>query len=171
MLFRSVTLNDATLLPTETRSDMLFLGSGRVTDQLRVDSNFQFSQSRNELNRMNIGAFWQPAPMKVLNAQYHRDVRNLPNDPNSNFELIDISSQWPLGDRWYGVGRISYLLKENQLGQSLAGVEYKADCWIFRVIGQRLPTAQSVANTTIFLQLEFNGLSMLGANQIGRAHV
>lgn len=159
-----VTLNDSTLLPTETRSDMLFLGSGRVTDQLRVDSNFQFSQSRNELNRMNIGAFWQPAPMKVLNVQYRRDVRNLPNDPNSNFELIDISSQWPLGDRWYGVGRISYLLKEGQLGQSLAGIEYKADCWIFRIVGQRVPTAQSVANTTVFLQLEFNGLSMLGAN-------
>ncbi len=159
-----VTLNDYTPLSNETRSDMLFLGSGRLTDQLRVDSNFQFSQTRNELNRMNVGAFWQPAPMKVLNVQYRRDVRNLPNDPNSNFELIDVSSQWPLGDRWYGVGRVSYLLKENKLGQSLAGVEYKADCWIFRVVGQRVPTAQGVANTTVFLQLEFNGLSMLGAN-------
>ena len=159
-----VTLNESTLLSNETRSDMLFLGSGRLTDELRVDSNFQFSQTRNELNRMNVGAFWQPAPMKVLNVQYRRDVRNLPNDPNSNFELIDISSQWPLGDRWYGVGRVSYLLKESKLGQSLAGVEYMADCWIFRVVGQRVPTAQGVANTTVFLQLEFNGLSMLGAN-------
>lgn len=159
-----VTLNESTVLSSETRSDMLFLGSGRVTDQLRIDSNFQFSQTRTELNRMNIGAFWQPAPMKVLNVQYRRDVRNLPNDPNSNFELIDISSQWPLGDRWYGVGRMSYLLKESQLGQSLAGVEYKADCWIFRVVGQKVPTAQGFSNTMVFVQLEFNGLSMLGAN-------
>lgn len=159
-----VTLDESTLLSTDTRSDLLFLGSGRVTHDLRVDSNFQFSQTRNELNRMNVGAFWQPAPMKVLNVQYRRDVRNLPNDPNSNFELIDISSQWPLGDRWYGVGRFSYLLKESQLGQSLAGLEYKADCWIFRMVGQKVPTALGVSNTTFFLQLEFNGLSMLGAN-------
>ena len=159
-----VSLNQSTTASSETRSDLLFLGSGRVTDQLRLDSNFQYSQTRTELNRMNLGAFWQSAPMKVLNVQYRRDVRNLPNDPNSNFELIDISSQWPIGDRWYGVGRLSYLLKESKLGQSLAGLEYKADCWIFRMIGQKVPTAQGVSNTMFFLQLEFNGLSMLGAN-------
>ena len=159
-----VSLDQSINASTETRSDLLFLGSGRVTDQLRLDSNFQYSQTRSELNRMNVGAFWQPAPMKVLNVQYRRDVRNLPNDLNSNFELIDISSQWPIGDRWYGVGRLSYLLKESKLGQSLAGLEYKADCWIFRMVGQKVPTAQGVSNTMVFLQLEFNGLSMLGAN-------
>jgi len=159
-----VTIGSSTTPSSETRSDLLFLGSGRVTDQLRLDSNFQYSQTRTELSRMNLGAFWQPAPMKVLNTQYRRDVRNLPNDPNSNFELIDISTQWPIGDRWYGVGRVSYLIKESKLGQSLAGLEYKADCWIFRMIGQKVPTAQGVSNTMFFLQLEFNGLSMLGAN-------
>jgi LPS-assembly protein len=159
-----VSLDQSITASSETRSDLLFLGSGRVTDQLRLDSNFQYSQTRTELNRMNVGAFWQPAPMKVLNVQYRRDVRNLPNDPNSNFELIDISSQWPIGDRWYGVGRLSYLLKESKMGQSLAGLEYKADCWIFRMVGQKVPTAQGVSNTMVFLQLEFNGLSMLGAN-------
>lgn len=159
-----VSLNQSTSSSSETRSDLLFLGSGRITDQLRLDTNFQYSQTRTELNRMNVGAFWQPAPMKVLNVQYRRDVRNLPNDPNSNFELIDISTQWPIGDRWYGVGRLNYLLKESKLGQSLAGVEYKADCWIFRMVGQKIPTAQGVSNTMFFLQLEFNGLSMLGAS-------
>ena len=159
-----VSLDQSTTASSETRSDLLLLGSGRVTDELRLDSNFQYSQTRSEVNRMNLGAFWQPAPMKVLNVQYRRDVRNLPNDPNSNFELIDISSQWPIGDRWYGVGRVSYLIKESKLGQSLAGLEYKADCWIFRMVGQKLPTAQGISNTTVFLQLEFNGLSMLGAN-------
>ena len=159
-----VSLDQSTTASSETRSDLLFLGSGRVTDQLRLDSNLQYSQTRTELNRMNLGAFWQPAPMKVLNVQYRRDVRNLPNDPNSNFELVDISTQWPIGDRWYGVGRLSYLIKEDQIGQSLAGLEYKADCWIFRMIGQKVPTAQGVSNTMFFLQLEFNGLSMLGAN-------
>lgn len=149
---------------SDTRSDILLLTSGRVTDALRVDANMQYSQTRNEVNRVNFGTYWQPEPMKLLNVQYRRDIRNTTNSAATNFELIDISGQWPLSHRWYGVGRINYLLKENKLGQSLLGLEYKADCWIFRFVGQQIPTAVGVANTSFFIQLEFNGLSSLGSN-------
>lgn len=148
----------------EARSDILLLASGRVTRETRLDANFQFNEARNEINRVSFGVFWQPAPMKVVNAQYRRDTRNLPDIPNTNFELIDLSSQWPLAARWYGVGRLNYLLKENRVGQALAGVEYQADCWIFRMVSQRVPTAAGTANTTFFVQLELSGLSMLGMN-------
>ena len=143
---------------------MLFLATGRITSELRLDTNLQYSQTLKEFNRVNFGTFWQPAPMKLLNVQYRRDRRNTSNDANTNFELFDISGQWPLSDRWYGVGRINYLIKEEKLGQSLVGVEYKADCWIFRMVGQRLPTAVGEINTTFYIQLEFNGLSALGTN-------
>jgi LPS-assembly protein len=159
-----VTLGAISTAPSDTRSDILLLTSGRVTEALRLDANLQYSQTLNEVNRVNFGTYWQPAPMKLLNVQYRRDIRNLSYDPNTNFELMDISGQWPLSHRWYGVGRINYLLKEKQLGQSLLGLEYKADCWIFRIIGQRIPTAVGITNTTIFMQLEFNGLSSLGSN-------
>lgn len=151
----------------EARSDVLLLTSGRITQEFRLDANLQYNQTRSEVNRVNFGAFWQPAPMKVVNLQYRRDSRNLPNIPNTNFELVDLSSQWPIAQRWYGVGRINYLLKESRLGQSLLGLEYQADCWIFRMVAQKLPTAAGVTNTTVFLQLEFNGLSTLGANPMG----
>ncbi len=148
------------------RSDLLLLASGRVTNELRVDANFQYDPQRSEINRVNIGAFWQPAPMKVFNAQYRRDSRNLPSDifPNTNFELIDMSAQWPIANRWYGVGRINYLIGENRVGQALAGIEHQADCWIFRAVGQRVPTASGVINTMIFVQLELSGLSAIGMN-------
>lgn len=148
------------------RSDLLLLASGRVTNELRVDANFQYDPQRSEINRVNIGAFWQPAPLKVFNAQYRRDSRNLPADifPNTNFELIDMSAQWPIANRWYGVGRINYLIGENRVGQALAGIEHQADCWIFRAIGQRVPTASGVINTMIFVQLELSGLSAIGMN-------
>ncbi len=148
------------------RSDLLLLASGRVTNELRVDANFQYDPQRSEINRVNIGAFWQPAPMKVFNAQYRRDSRNLPSDifPNTNFELIDMSAQWPIASRWYGVGRINYLIGENRVGQALAGIEHQADCWIFRAVGQRVPTASGVINTMIFVQLELSGLSAIGMN-------
>ncbi len=148
------------------RSDLLLLASGRVTNALRVDANFQYDPQRSEINRVNVGAFWQPAPMKVFNAQYRRDSRNLPSDifPNTNFELIDMSAQWPIANRWYGVGRMNYLIGESRIGQALAGIEHQADCWIFRAVAQRVPTASGVINTMIFVQLELNGLSSLGMN-------
>ena len=149
---------------TDTRSDILFLTSGRVSKELRLDGNLQYSQTNREVNRMNFGTFWQPEPMKLLNVQYRRDIRNLNNGTDTNFELFDISGQWPLSSRWYGVGRLNYLIKDSKLGQSLFGVEYKADCWIFRFVGQRIPTAAGETNTTFYLQLEFNGLSTIGSN-------
>jgi LPS-assembly protein len=163
-----VGLGTAEQISTQDRSDLLLLASGRVTEQLRIDANFQFDQQRREVNRLNIGAFWQPGPMKVFNAQYRRDTRNLPADifPNTNFELIDMSAQWPIADRWYGVGRINYLIGENRVGQALAGIEHQADCWIFRAVGQRQPTASGVINTMFFVQLELNGLSSIGMNPL-----
>jgi LPS-assembly protein len=148
----------------DTKSDILLLSSGRVTRELRLDANFQYSQSNQIFNRVNFGTFWQPEPMKVLNVQYRRDIRS--TDPAANFELFDVSGQWPLSARWYGVARLNYLIKEQDIGQSLIGAEYRADCWIFRFVGQRTPTAQGVINTTVFLQLEFNGLSSLGSNPL-----
>ena len=149
---------------SDAKSDILLLSSGRVTKELRLDANFQYSQSNQIFNRVNFGTFWQPEPMKVLNVQYRRDIRS--TDPAANFEIFDISGQWPLSARWYGVARLNYLIKEQDVGQSLVGAEYRADCWIFRFVGQRTPTAQGVINTTVFLQLEFNGLSSLGSNPL-----
>ena len=144
--------------------DILLLMSGRVTNELRLDANLQYDQAAGDVNRLNLGAFWQAGPMKVLNAQYRRDSRNIPGYPFTNFELVDFSGQWPISRRWYGVGRINYLLDEKRPGQSLLGVEYLADCWIFRVVGQRIPTAAGLATTHIFMQMEFSGLATLGSN-------
>jgi LPS-assembly protein len=148
------------------KSDVLMLATGRVTRETRLDANFQYNQERGEINRVNFGVYWQPEPLKLLNLQYRKDSRNLDPliFPGTKYELLDLSGQWPIAARWYGVGRINYLLDENRVGQSLFGVEHQADCWIFRLVSQRVPTAASTTNTTIFLQLEFNGLSSLGTN-------
>ncbi|NDC10754.1 MAG: LPS-assembly protein LptD, partial [Oxalobacteraceae bacterium] len=146
------------------KSDVLLLATGRVNRETRLDANFQYNQERGEINRMNVGVYWQPEPLKLLNLQYRKDSRNLANIPNTKYELMDVSGQWPIADRWYGVGRINYLIDEKRVGQSLYGVEYQADCWIFRLVSQRVPTSAGTVNNTTFLQLEFNGLSSLGTN-------
>jgi LPS-assembly protein len=98
--------------------------------------------------------------MKVLNLEYRyqRDT----NGPTTGFRNADMSGQWPLSKRWYGVARTSYSLRDRKLLEGLIGLEYKADCWVFRMGAQRFVTASQTTSTPIFFQLELNGLSRLG---------
>jgi LPS-assembly protein len=52
------------------------------------------------------------------------------------------------------------------VAEGLLGLEYKADCWVFRIVGQRTPTAASNATSALFFQLELNGLTRLGSNPL-----
>ena len=151
-----VTLGTA---PIENRSDLLVSASGRVTQALAVEGNVQYSQSQHSMSRANYGVHWTPAPRKVLNLQYRRDKLNA-------LEQVDTSAQWPIAQRWYGVGRVNYSLPDRKVAEGLAGLEYKADCWVFRIVGQRIPTATGKATSALFFQLELNGLTKLGSNPL-----
>ena len=143
----------------ESRSDLLLAASGQVTPTITTDANVQYSQSVHRLNRGNVSMRWQPAPGRVFNLQYRRDVLNA-------LEQVDVSTQWPLARRWYGVGRINYSVPDSKVAEGLLGLEYKADCWVFRVVGQRVPTATGQATTALYFQLELNGLTRLGSSPI-----
>jgi LPS-assembly protein len=143
-----------------TRSDALLAASGRISEAWTFDSGVQYDAQSRSLYSKNYGVQWNPAPMKVLNLEYRyqRDTVGT----GSGFRNADLSGQWPLSRRWYGVGRASYSLRDRKLLEALIGLEYKADCWVFRLGAQRFVTALQTTSTPIFFQLELNGLSRLG---------
>jgi LPS-assembly protein len=143
----------------ESRSDLLLSAYGRLTNSLNIDGNIQYSENLRSMRRANYGVRWVPAPKKVLNLQYRRDLPN-------KLEQIDMSAQWPVAQRWYGVGRVNYSLPDSKVAEGLLGFEYKAECWVFRLVGQRTPTATGRATSSIFFQLELNGLTRLGSNPL-----
>ena len=151
-----VTLNT---IANPSRSDLLASIAGQLTTTVGVDANLQYSESARQVIRANYGARWQPAPKKVLNLLYRRDVPN-------KLEQAEFSTQWPFAQRWYGVARVNYSLPDRRIAEGLAGLEYKADCWVFRVVGQRTPTATNQTASSLFFQLELNGLTRLGSNPI-----
>ncbi|TCS38312.1 LPS-assembly protein [Paucimonas lemoignei] len=162
------------VLNSQTKSDLLLAAAGKVSRTISVEGNMQYSQSLSKMVRDNYGVRWQPGPMRVLNLQYRRDISNLA----SPLEQLDLSAQWPIAQRWYGVGRINYSLRNDQpananvgnrigkVAEALLGFEYKADCWILRLVAQRTPTSSNTATTGFFLQLELNGLSRIGSNPL-----
>ncbi|MFL6708166.1 MAG: LPS-assembly protein LptD [Massilia sp.] len=145
---------DPNAVLNQSRSDLLAAASGRISENWAFDSAVQYNATTSSVYASNYGVQWQPAEKKVLNAEY-RYVRD-------SFKNVDLSSQWPLTMRWYGVGRVSYSVLDKKVVESLAGLEYKADCWVFRMGAQRFVTAAITTSTRIFFQLELNGLSRLG---------
>lgn len=157
----------------DSKSDILASGTLRISNALSTEGNLQYSSSQKTVSRGNVSVSWRPEPKKVLNLAYRVDV------PNA-LRQVDVSSQWPIGDRWYGVGRLNYSLANDYanrpgykqiiappkqgLSEGLLGLEYKADCWIFRVVAQRIPTATGQATTSLFFQLELSGLTKLGSD-------
>ncbi|MDB5761559.1 MAG: LPS-assembly protein LptD [Herminiimonas sp.] len=155
------------LSPTSevSRSDLLASASGQVTSTLSTDVNMQYSQSSRSLVRANYGVRWQPEPKHVLNLAYRRDVRE-ELAVADRIKQFEVSGQWPVASRWYAVGRVNYSIPDSKVAEGLLGMEYKADCWIFRIVAQRTPTAAGVATSSLFFQLELNGLSKLGSNPL-----
>lgn len=144
----------------QKRSDALVAASGRVSESWTFDSGVQYDAQARSLYSSNFGLQWQPAPMKVLNVEYRfqRDTYGLSN----GFRNAEVSGQWPLTQRWYGVSRVSYSVRDRRVLESLVGLEYKADCWVFRTGAQRFVTTAQQLTTRSFFQLELNGLSHLG---------
>jgi len=145
---------DSSTPVVDAHSDILLAATGRISETWGFDSAVQYNPSQSRVVSESYTAQWIPGPKKVLNLGY-RYLRD-------SFKNIDLSSQWPIFQRWYGVGRVSYSLQDKKILESLAGLEYKADCWVFRTGAQRFVTTSTKASTQIFFQLELNGLSHLG---------
>jgi LPS-assembly protein len=157
---------DASTPTKDAKSDMLLAAQGRISETWGVDSAVQYNPSDRHVVSSNHALNWMPGPKKVLNLGYRylRDTFNNTTGVRNNdgFRNVDVSSQWPLSMRWFGVGRVSYSLKDKKILESLVGLEYNGDCWVFRMGAQRFVTTAKQASTPIFFQLELNGLSKFG---------
>lgn len=175
---------------SKNRSDLLAMASGQITKTFSVDSALQYNQSTKKMYSANLGTQWKPGPMKLLNAEYRylRDASSYYNRYsaaglaglisyypdwdymdylyNNEIDQIHISGQWPIGRRWYAVGQTSYSIPDHKSIENIFGVEYNADCWIFRLMAQRFVTSSTESNTAFFFQLELKGLSRLGSNPL-----
>ncbi|HYN54768.1 MAG TPA: LPS-assembly protein LptD, partial [Methylotenera sp.] len=139
-------------------SDIIAGLSANLKTSWNVDAFWQYNTDDSNSVRTTLTSRFNPEPGKALNLSYsyRRD----------SLDQFDISGQWPLGRGWYGVGRVNYSLRENQVIETLAGIEYDAGCWQTRTVVQRVSTATADANYAFFFQLELGGLASIGANPL-----
>ncbi len=143
---------------TSNATDLLAAVSGQITRDWRIDTAWQFDTQNGTTIRQNLGASYRPGPGRSLNFGY-RFI-------DQSTEQIDVSAQWPLGKRWYGMFRYNYSFQDDKLVEGLAGVEYNGGCWAVRAVFQRLATKEDQSTDALFFQLELNGMGRLGANPL-----
>ena len=161
---------------SERLSDLLWGGRVQWSPQWAFNGTVQYNPKQNESVRTTLGMRYQPGPYRVLNAAYRLNR----STPEAESQQLDFSWQWPVGRarpgvpaglgqstrQWYSVGRLNYSATDNQIVDLVAGFEYDADCWIGRVVLDRLQRSTNSANQRILFQLEFVGFSRLGSNPL-----
>jgi LPS-assembly protein len=149
---------------TYSASNWLAALSGRVSQHWTVEGASEYDQRDYRTERLTLAARYRPEGLKALNLSY----RYLSGDITQTgpIKQVDLSAQWPLVGRWYGVGRFNYSLSDSRIVEGIGGLEYGADCWTSRIIIQRFALTAGSSSSSVFLQLELNGFSQLGSNPL-----
>jgi LPS-assembly protein len=160
---QQVTLNEP--LRTTNTSDVLLSAESRLSDYWTAAGLYQVNVAHPQTDEFDFGIRWQPGAGKVINFSYDY-IRQQQDDNNLPLKQFDISGQWPIGN-WSLIGRWNYsLIEPRQTLQGVLGFEYNGGCWVFRVVAQRLVTATQTTSSSVYVQLELNGLARLGTNPI-----
>ena len=149
---------DTDQLRTGASSDIIMAATARLINKWNIDTAWQYNTDTGDTVKANIGTRYNPEPGKVLNLSY-RFTRD-------NLEQVNLSSQWPLGNSYYGLARVNYSLRESKMIEGIAGIEYDAGCWQSRFVVQRVQTATADANYALFFQLELGGIASIGSNPL-----
>ncbi len=139
-------------------TELLALVSGQVNARLRLNAGIQYDTAEGVLSKANLGGSWTKGPGRLFNADYRYTKDSL--------DQIDLSFQWPLAPKWYGLGRINYSIRDARMVEGLGGFEYNAGCWSLRGVMQQTATTETTSTSAFFLQLELRGLTKLGPNPL-----
>jgi len=161
---QQVTLNPTDVPRTYKASNLLAALSGRLSSSWTMDAGTEYDQRDFRTERLTLAARYRPETLRTLNLSY----RYLSGDVTQTgpTKQIDLSAQWPLIGRWYGVGRFNYSLLDSRIIESIGGFEYAAGCWTSRVIVQKFALTAGTSSSSVFFQLELNGFSRLGSNPL-----
>jgi len=143
---------------TSNSTDVLITASGQITHDWYIGGGWQFDTQNGTVIRQNLGTSYRPGQGRVFNLGYNYIAQST--------NQIDLSAQWPLAQRWYGMFRYNYSYFDNKLVEGLAGLEYNGGCWLLRGAFQSLATKNEQSTNSFFIQLELNGMGSIGSNPL-----
>lgn len=141
--------------PRASASDLVGEISVAAIGRWSVDVGLQWDPAARKAVRRELGLQYRGEGGRIANVAYrYREER---------LEQLDLSTAWPVSNRWNLFARQVYSLRDRTAIESFAGLEFKDCCWKLRVVARRyVSTRTGERDTAIGLQLELNGLSSVG---------
>jgi len=151
---------------TDSQTPLILGLGGRIAQNWSADVGVQYKFSGGQnIEKFTTAVRYSPAPAAVASISY-RYIAQEYTAGAGTINTFDFAAQWPLGNGFYAVGRVSYDLEGSKVVESLGGLEYNAGCWIVRAVAQQFQTATAQQTTNFFIQLELNGVARIGTNPI-----
>ena len=154
---------------TKNRSDLLASAQFSFYQDWRIEGMVQYSSEWSKVSKTTAGVRYNPRKFSTVSLYYLYNYN--PNDKrdayyNTNIRQVDFSFQWPIVKDLYALGRYNYSLRDHRVVDSLAGLEYRAGCWILRGAIQRYIRSEGRTTTNFFFELQLVGLGTVGSSPI-----
>lgn len=155
-------------LPGETVSNR---GSSDLLGRARVDlsqtlsalGDIQWDPRSHRTVRSMAGVRYHDGSDRIVNLAY----RQIADNTSEPLRQTDVSTVWPVGQRWSAIARWNYSLREHRTLEALAGMQYESCCWAVQVVARRyISGVRGHASSGLYFQLQLKGLTRLG-NGVG----
>ncbi|QNM96990.1 LPS-assembly protein LptD [Chitinimonas koreensis] len=154
-----VTLGEAARGDDVTASDVIVTAGGQPFDAWWLDAATQYDRDAHRTSKATFNLRYQPDPGRLLNFRYRLDRF-------TDTKQLDLSTQWAVTRNWQVLARHNWSIKDRRPLETLAGLEYNANCWAFRLLAQRYVTRGNDMQSRFFFQLELNDVGRLGTNAL-----
>jgi LPS-assembly protein len=143
------------LASSRDTSDFIAQVSLSAYKNWNIDAGIQWNPEDTRSERSQVRLQYRPDGDHVLNLAYRSQRDRL--------EQADVSGAWPIGKKWNAFGRMVYSLRDDATLERSMGFEYKACCWRIRAVARKFISSRTgEQDTSIYLQLELNGLASVG---------
>jgi LPS-assembly protein len=152
---REVTLLDEAPA-LESRSDLIGELRAAIDEIWSTRATLRWNPERDETDQ------------SLAQIQYRADNNHIANFTyrfrRDEQEQVDLSFRWALSPRWRLMGRYYYSLREDQILETLAGLEYESCCWLARAVTREflIDEAEDPERSFLF-ELVLKGIGPIGS--------
>jgi LPS-assembly protein len=132
-----------------------------INDRWSIGASYQWDPKFRRKDLASVRTRYLVGDDGIVNLGY-RYRRNL-------LEQVDFNFLYPLTPAWSMVGRYYYSIKDRQLLEGIAGLQWDSCCMAVRLVGRRyLHNREGELNNSIQLEIELKGLGSAGPDTESR---
>ena len=141
-----------------------------INDRWSVNASYQWDPTVHKEDLVSLRTRYLIGDDGIINFayRYRRDPNPLAVEEDL-LKQVDFSFLYPLSPSWSLVGRYYYSLRDHQLLEGIAGVQWDSCCVAVRLVGRRyLRGRVGDLNSAIQLEIELKGLGSAGPDTESR---